>query len=135
YDGTDPAGFIISKNIKRRSLHLTKQEQVELIDKVLRAGSTDLANMARSVKRDAAGRLQGSTKDEHKAAAVEQAARVGISQRTVRRVLSKPEPAKPRKKPTVDKLKPEYVSRRFGFFLKHWPSHADQRKVREILRD
>jgi len=45
-------------------------------------------------------------------------------------------PAKPRKpKPPVNKLAPEYVNRKFGLFLKHWPSHADQRKVRKIVHE
>jgi hypothetical protein len=123
---------VIALNIRRR--HLTKEEQVELIDKVLKAGRTDLANMARSVKRGAGGRLQGSTKDEHKAAVVEQSAKVGISPRTVRRVLSKAKPTKPREKLPVDKLKSEYVHKRFGRFLSHWP-HAQWRTVRKLVHE
>jgi hypothetical protein len=45
--------------------------------------------MARSVERDGGGRLQGSTKDEHKAAVVTVAAEAGIGRRTVERVLAK----------------------------------------------
>ena len=41
---------------------------------------------------------------------------------------------KPRKpKPPVDRLKAEYIHRRFGLFLKHWKSHAEQRIVRKML--
>jgi len=110
------AADVIAFNIRRR--HLTKEQQVELIDKALKAATTtDLANMARSVKRDAGGRLQGSTKDQHNAAVVKYAAQAGISERTVRRALAKPK--KP--KPPVDKLKGEYIWMRFGRFLEHWP--------------
>ena len=46
------------------------------------------------------------------------------------------EPKRPRTpKPPVNKLAPEHITKRFGMFLKYWPSHTDQRKVREYLRD
>jgi len=141
YKGTDPAGFIISKNIKRRQLHLTKQEQVLLIARVLKAARTDLITNIKSVKRDAGGRLKGSTKDEFKAVVVEQSKQAGISRPTVEKAWSevkreqawkKSQPAKPRKKKQVDVLKPEYVWHRFGLFLKYW-SPEQQRTVRKIL--
>ena len=53
--------------------------------------------MARSVKRDATGHLRGSTKDENRAAVVEQAAKAGISERTVERALAKDKSKRPRK--------------------------------------
>jgi len=34
YDGTDPAGYVISKNIMRRDLHLTDDQRVALITKI-----------------------------------------------------------------------------------------------------
>jgi hypothetical protein len=96
YTDDEIAADVIGFNIHRR--HLTKQEQVDLIDKALKATNTDSAMMARSATRDKeTGQLHGSTKDEHKAVVVEQAAKVGISKRTVERVLSQSE-APPKKR-------------------------------------
>src|SRR5215831_2632197 len=63
---------VISLNIRRR--HLTKQQQVELIDAVLKVAKVHSAKMARSV----GGKGGGSTKDHHKTAVVGLAAGVGI---------------------------------------------------------
>jgi len=82
---------VIALNIRRR--HLTKQEQVELIDKALR-GSRHVGEVPGKVvvtvsqSRWAKG-VPGSAKDDHKAAVVTQAATHGISNRTVERALSK----------------------------------------------
>jgi hypothetical protein len=82
------AGEVIGLNIRRR--HLTKEQQVEIIDAVLKAEAPTSPSVARSVKRDKeTGQLHGSTKDEHKAAVVEQAEAAGIGKRTVERVLAK----------------------------------------------
>ena len=133
---------VISYNGKRR--HMTKQGLAECIVGTLKAartlGEVPVDGSPKGVSRQVGGKLPiGRPIDRFKVAAVERSKQAGISRRTVERVLSKakPEkPAKPRKpKPPVDKLKPEYVNRRFGFFLKHWPSHADQRKVREIVKE
>jgi len=132
---------VISYNGHRRHA-LSKQQLAESIVATLKAaremaGATDLRKVQRSAERGTGGRLLGSTKDEFKAIATKQVVAAGSSKHAVQRALAKakPEPPRPRKpKPPVDKLKPEYVNRRFGMFLKHWPSHTDQRKVREILR-
>jgi hypothetical protein len=123
----DVAAEVIGYNIQRR--HLTKQEQVELIQRVLRAATTDSANIAESVKHREGGKLAGSTKG-FTGAVVDQAANIGISRRTVERVLAKPS-RKP--KPPVNKLKREYINKRFGMFLKHWQSRDEQQKVRKVL--
>jgi hypothetical protein len=140
YKGIDPAGFIISKNIKRRHLHLTKQEQVRLITKLLGASNKDYQMPPSRWKKG----VVGSTKDEFKAAVVEHAEQVGISRPTVEKTWSeikreqqarKPQAAPKREPKKVDKLAPEYIHKRFGMFLKHWPSHTDQRKVRAWVKE
>jgi hypothetical protein len=83
----DPAAFVISKNIRRR--HLTKEQQAELILKAVEATMTDAAKVARSVPRDPNGRVRGSSKDAVMAAAVEVAAPLSISKRTLQRVRTK----------------------------------------------
>jgi hypothetical protein len=55
---------------------------------------------------------------------------VKSGQTTVSRAASELKPRKPKQ---VDRLKPEYMHKRFGMFLKHWPSHEQQRKVRAWL--
>lgn len=81
---------VIGYNIRRR--HLTKEQQVELIDAALRMTSPSMARSFSPV----AGKKGGSTKDEHKAAVVAEAAKVGISERTVERTLAKTSPATPK---------------------------------------
>jgi hypothetical protein len=76
------ASDVIGFNIHRR--HLTKQEQVELIDKTLKAANVVSRHDGGKLKRP-----EGRPVDQHKAAVVEQAAKVGISERTVERALSK----------------------------------------------
>jgi ParB-like nuclease domain len=76
---------VIGYNIHRR--HLTKQEQVELIDKTLTAANVVSRHDGGKLKRP-----EGRPVDQHKAAVVEQAAKVGISKRTVERVLTKDKP-------------------------------------------
>ncbi len=85
YSKLDAAAYVISQNIRRR--HLTKQEQAELIVRTIEAAkthdSTDRATVARSVIRDEQGHVVGSTKDPILTAAVTEAAKHGISKRTV----------------------------------------------------
>lgn len=93
----NPEAYVISKNIHRR--HLTKEQQADLIVKVMSA-STDFATSARSVRRDASGRVNGSTKNPLKEKVVEEAKKHGISKRTAEKAMAKAEgkvPA-PRKK-------------------------------------
>jgi len=96
----DPAAFVISANIRRR--HLSKEQQAELIVKTIGAStSTDHATVARSVKRDANGRVHGREKDPILTAAVSEAAKHGISKRTVQSARAKvkgktPAPKKPK---------------------------------------
>jgi hypothetical protein len=95
----DPAEFVIGANIRRR--HLTKEQQAELIVKTIAARqSTDRAAVARSVKRRANGRVNGSIKDPVLAKAVTEAQKHGISKRTVQTARAKmqgktPAPRKP----------------------------------------
>jgi len=89
----DPCPYVISKNIHRR--HLTKEQQAELIVKVIESTETDLAKMAKSVKQASNGRLNGSAKDPLKQAAVEEAKKHGISKRTVERAMAKNGASKP----------------------------------------
>jgi len=80
-----PEAYVISKNIHRR--HLTKEQQADLIVKVMKA-QTDFAKVARSVKRDSNGRVNGSAKDPFKAKVVEQAKKHGISKRTAEKAIA-----------------------------------------------
>src|SRR5262245_16617274 len=82
YDG-DPYSYVISKNIRRR--HLSKEQQADLIVKVIKAKEADLAKMAKSVERNSKGQVKGSTKDPIKQAAVEEGKKHGISKRMIER--------------------------------------------------
>ena len=86
YIHSDPEAYIISKNIRRR--HLTKEQQADLIVKVMKA-STDVAKLARSVKRDSSGRLHGSAKDPVKEKTIAVAKEHGLSKRTIERSIAK----------------------------------------------
>jgi hypothetical protein len=82
------ASEVITFNARRK--HQTKQELAEFIAEVLKLQKTDSANMAGSVIQDEqTGQLRGSIKDEHKAAVVIEAAKHGVSLRTVERALAK----------------------------------------------
>jgi hypothetical protein len=133
---------VISYNGKRR--HMTKQGLAECIVGTLKAvrtlGEVPVDGSPKGVSRQVGGKLPiGRPIDRFKVAAVERSKQAGISRRTVERVLSKAKPATPatprKPKPPVDKLKPEYVHRKFGQFLRHWPSHTDQRKVRKVVHE
>jgi len=96
--------------------------------------------MARSVRRDAAGQLQGSTKDRFKAAVVKDAKQAGISERTVERVLSKgtANPKKPntprKKKPKIDTTDSKFVMKRLQRFMDFW-SAEQHPAVKKICRE
>jgi len=87
---TNPEAYVISKNIRRR--HLTKEQQANLIVKVIAVShlaGADFAKLARSVKRDSGGHVQGSVKDPIKEKAVEEGKKHGISKRTIERSIAK----------------------------------------------
>jgi hypothetical protein len=88
-DIPDPYAYVISKNIHRR--HLTKEQQADLIVKAMKLKEAGLAKVAKPVKpRNDKGQLQGQvTKDTFKAKVVEEAAKHGISKRTVENSLAK----------------------------------------------
>jgi ParB-like chromosome segregation protein Spo0J len=124
------AAEVIAFNIHRR--HLSKEEQVELLDKALRAANpTDNAIMALSVKRGEHGRLIGSTKG-HTGRVIEAAKVIGVSERTVKRGLAKRSPKPLRTKPQIDRTQAEYVVKKFQQFLNRWPV-TQQRVVKGIL--
>ena len=107
----DPAAYVISANIRRR--HLTKAQQVSLIVRVVEAGekfanrekgeSIDSAKVARSIGGSPKGKKGGggSTKDPVKKKVVEEAAKLGISERTAERAIAE---AKPESKPKVSTI-------------------------------
>jgi hypothetical protein len=136
--------LVISLNLKRR--HHTTGQLAEIADK--------LATGTRGGDRKS---NQSAKMHFGRAPTVKQAAEmVGVSKRSVEqfRKVKKVAPeniaairagtlrlakavrdAKPRKaKPPVDKLKPEYVWRRYGIFLNHW-THTERRAVEKILRE
>ena len=84
-NAVDPYHYVISKNLLRR--HLSKQEQADLIVKVM-AASADAAKMARSVKRDKFGKLTGSEKNRTKQEAIEEGKKLGISKRVIERAIT-----------------------------------------------
>jgi hypothetical protein len=84
---TDPYSYVISKNIRRR--HLTKQQQADLIVKVMKAAA-GTAKTADPVKpRNQKGQFQGqSSRDEVKAKAFAEGKKHNISQRTMERAFA-----------------------------------------------
>jgi hypothetical protein len=99
YDGEEPAAYVISLNLRRRHLHLTKEQQAELIVKTIEAGQIDGATVARSFN-TTNGKKGGSTKDPVLTAAVEEGKKHGIGKRAVQNARAKlhgKDPA-PRKK-------------------------------------
>ena len=116
---------IIGFNVRRR--HLSKEQQVDLIDEALRASrhGGEMPSKPRWTKG-----VPGSAKDEHKTEVVEQASKEGIAKRTVERVLArkkldgaKPKPQRRKHQPEVpdDPTSHSYVDTRLKKFLEHWP--------------
>jgi hypothetical protein len=96
YQGDDPVGFIISKNIHRRHLNLTKQEQLDLIVDVRMAAN-------KPGHRDPVSRGGRGKVNPVKAAVIADAKAAGLdpSESTVKRAMAKAEgkvPAKPNRR-------------------------------------
>jgi hypothetical protein len=84
----DPYTFVISKNIRRR--HLTKEQQADLIVKVIKAAESDFAKIAKSETRQFPGGAQGgSSKDRAKEKIVKEGAKHGIGTRTMEKAIAK----------------------------------------------
>jgi hypothetical protein len=89
YVGDDPAGFVVTVNVRRR--HLTKLQQAELIIRAYEASGETPASVA-GVSRGS----RGPAKDLVKARVVQLAEREGISARTVERAFARTRaPAEP----------------------------------------
>jgi hypothetical protein len=88
-EDADPVAHIISANIRRR--HLTKQQQAELI---VAAHAAAKPRHHGEVSKGGRGK-----KDDVKSAVVASAKEVGVSKRTVERVMGKKTKAKPKCKP------------------------------------
>jgi hypothetical protein len=153
YKGTDPAGFVLSRNAYRR--HLTADQRTALITK-LRGPQLQAEAKARQLSslRKGDETPVGLISAQRGKVAQQIAKESGVgrdqARKAIRLLESKPEvldevitgkrklpakPAKPRKpKPPVDKLKSEYIWKRFGMFLRHWPL-ADQRAVRKMVHE
>jgi len=102
-NGVEPASYVIGRNIRRR--HLTKKRQAELIVAAVKAAKLDRAKLARSRIREGSGdkSLRGSTKDPVKTQVLDEAKKVGISERTATRALLDAEPERKRTKKPVRK--------------------------------
>jgi hypothetical protein len=121
---------VIGFNVLRR--HLTKAQQVEVIDKALRAAR---GGKRISYQHDTklSPRGVGRPPDPHLAAVVEQASKHGISKPTVKRVLAhkkdekrdgaKPKPKRREPQPEVpdDPTSSRYVKEQLDKFFQHWP--------------
>jgi hypothetical protein len=86
----DVAAYVISKNMRRRHLNLTKAQQADLIVAAIKAGEEYSANVAE--------KSRGRPKSELKSKACELAAKADISERTVERAIAKAEGKAPKKK-------------------------------------
>jgi hypothetical protein len=87
-DTSDPAAYVISANLRRRHLHLTKEQQAELIARAIMAGGNDMATLARSFN-PTPGKRGGSSKDPVREAAIQEGQKFDISPRTTDRALKK----------------------------------------------
>jgi len=94
YSGTDPVGFIISANIRRR--HLSKQQQAELIWAAVRTAEPEAAK-PRQVG-EVSGKGGRGKVNKVKARAVEECKKLDISKRTAERARPKAEGEQPSKR-------------------------------------
>jgi hypothetical protein len=153
YKGTDPAGYVLSRNAYRR--HLTANQRTALITKLrgpqlkaeakerqlssLRKGDETPVGLISAQRGEVAQQIAkeaGVGRDKARKAIhlLETKPAVLDEVITGKRKKLPTEPTKPRKpKPPVNKLAPEYVNRKFGQFLKHWKSRDEQRAVRTIV--
>jgi hypothetical protein len=86
----DPARYVISANIRRR--HLSKEQQATLIVKAIEAGLAGQQNERPDSGRSFSptpGQRGGSTKDPALTAAIDEAAKLGISRTTVKNARAK----------------------------------------------
>jgi ParB-like chromosome segregation protein Spo0J len=137
------ADLVISLNAQRR--HQTKEQLAKAIAEAAKLEHATREKEFSAVEGEKLpskrGRLgEGRPKDQVKAKVVEQAAKLGVSQRTAERALAKPQsakkaaPSKPRK-PKPEPTFEDQVWNRWSSWLKYYPLGSQQEKVKAWVHD